>query len=86
MSDRDASLLVAELRSLLRTRDERLTAIEHDLNNEVGTLQLVVQLIRQSGGGHDADWSFFLDALMQTTGRIRRLVDGLGDGRLTIFG
>jgi len=55
MSDRDASLLVAELRSLLRTRDERLTAIEHDLNNEVGTLQL--------SAGEKSDLLAFLLAL-----------------------
>ena len=70
---------------MIRTRDEQLTAIGHDLNNEVGTLQLVVHLIRQ-GVNHNADWSLFLDALVQTTGRITRLVNGLADGRLTTDG
>ncbi len=85
VSDRQASLLVAELRSMMRTRDEQLTALAHDLNNEVGTLQLVVQLIRQ-GVDHNANGSVLLDAVLQTTGRIGGLVEALADARLTTHG
>jgi hypothetical protein len=73
MSGRQAALLVAELRSNIRTRDEKLTALEHDLNNEIGTLQLMVHLMRCNSEG--ADRAALLDALAQTTGRIRRLMD-----------
>ena len=78
MSSRQATVLVAELRSIVRTRDEQLSAFEHDLNNEVGTLQLVVHLLRCDSDNADRDT--LMEALTETTGRIRQLLDGFRKG------
>jgi hypothetical protein len=75
LSSRQAAVLVAELRSDIRARDDQLTVLEHDLNNEVGTLQLVVHLMRHNCDGGDRN--ALLDALAQSTARIKRLLDAL---------
>jgi len=58
---------------MIRTRDEQLTTLEHDLNNEVGTLQLVVHLMR--GNADHSARPTLIEALTETTGRLRRLMD-----------
>jgi hypothetical protein len=74
LSSREAAVLVAQLRSVIRMRDKQLTAMEHALNNEVATLQLVVHRLR-SDSLLDADRGTLLDALARTTGRMSRLMD-----------
>jgi signal transduction histidine kinase len=76
LSNRQAALLVAELRSVIRRRDEQLVTMEHELNNEIGTLQLVAQLMRNRAMS-DSDRNLLLDALAQTAGRIRRALDAV---------
>jgi hypothetical protein len=74
VSDRRATPVVAELRSTVRRRDQQLIAIEHDLNNEVGTLQLVVHLLRGSAG-QGPERGALLDALARVTERIRTIAN-----------
>jgi hypothetical protein len=75
LSNHQAALLVAELLSDLRLRDQQLTALEHDLNNEIGTLQLVAHLMRGNSDGPDRN--ALVEALAATTARLKRLMDAL---------
>jgi PAS domain S-box-containing protein len=62
------------LRRTIRSRDEMLGIVAHDLRNPLSALLLKAQQIRRHGGGDPA-----LDAIHRSAARMNRLIDDLLD-------
>lgn len=62
------------LRRTIRSRDEMLGIVAHDLRNPLSTLLLKAQQLRRHGGGDPA-----LDAIHRAASRMNRLIDDLLD-------
>ncbi len=84
------SLLYAEAREAVQTRDHLLAVVSHDLRNQVAVVQNGARLLEHAAGAAAADVRRPLEVIARTANAMRLLVDDLLDlgairtGRLSL--
>jgi signal transduction histidine kinase len=86
----DHSRLYREAREAVRSREQVLAVVSHDLRNPLWTIRMCVSVLERTASGLDPDARKQLEVLLRSTGRMERRIRDLLDmanieaGRLSV--